>query len=207
MRCCCCGERGCEYTFTNLFAWSGPYQLQVAEVEGCLTASMTGAIGPCYLYPVGATAVPPCWPCGPTRRRGDPLPAGLSVRTAPSGAGGLVSGCFAYGEDRDGYDYLYDIGRLASWPGKKLHGKRNHINKFLSTHPVWSVEPITPDNLSDCLAMNRRWHRKTKVMTGEKTFEEDGAALENALPTTTAWGWTACCSVPRARFWPSPWGS
>ena len=32
-----CGERGCEYTFTNLFAWSGPYQLQVAEVEGSYT--------------------------------------------------------------------------------------------------------------------------------------------------------------------------
>ena len=46
-------ERGCEYSFTNLFAWSAPYQLQVASVEGCLTTHMTGVIGPCYLYPVG----------------------------------------------------------------------------------------------------------------------------------------------------------
>ena len=177
-----CGERGCEYTFTNLFAWSGPYQLQVAEVEGCLTASMTGAIGPCYLYPVGGDSRAAVLALrADAAERGIPFQLACLSEPRRQELEDWFPGCFAYGEDRDGYDYLYDIGRLASLAGKKLHGKRNHINKFLSTHPVWSVEPITPDNLSDCLAMNRRWHRENEGYDGEKTFEEDGAALEKCI--------------------------
>ena len=91
------GERGCEYTFTNLFAWSDPYQLQVAEVEGCLTAFMTGVIGPCYLYPVGGRlplrhSGPPGG-CGPAGRA---ISAGLPVQRAQGGAGGLVPGLLRF---------------------------------------------------------------------------------------------------------------
>lgn len=176
------GERGCEYTFTNLFAWSAPYRLQVAEVTGCLTASMTGVIGPCYLYPVGGDSRAAILELrADAAERGEPFRLGCLSRRRQAELEGWFPGCFAFAEDRPGFDYLYDIQRLATLTGKKLHGKRNHINKFVAEHPVWSVEPITPANLSDCLSMNRRWHRENEGYDGEVTFEEDGAALEKCI--------------------------
>jgi len=41
--------------------------------------------------------------------------------------------------------------------GKKLHGKRNHINKFKEAYPDWSYEPITKENVEDCFQMALEW--------------------------------------------------
>lgn len=176
------GERGCEYTFTNLFAWSDPYQLQVAEVEGCLTAFMTGVIGPCYLYPVGGDSRSAVLALREdAAQRGEPFRLACLSKERKEELEGWFPGCFVFAEDRPGFDYLYDIQRLATLTGKKLHGKRNHINKFVSEHPVWEVEPITPANLTDCLKMNELWHQENEGYEGELTFEEDGEALKKCI--------------------------
>lgn len=46
-------------------------------------------------------------------------------------------------------DYIYDIDSLASFAGKKLNKKRNHINRFVAEHPDYSLEPITADNIGE----------------------------------------------------------
>ena len=38
--------------------------------------------------------------------------------------------------DRDQADYVYESEKLATLAGKKLHGKRNHINKFQKLYPT-----------------------------------------------------------------------
>lgn len=176
------GERGCEYTFTNLYAWSAPYQLQVAEVEGCLTCFMTGVIGPCYLYPVGGDSRSAILALrADAAQRGEPFRLACMSAQRKAELETWFPDCFVFDEDRPGFDYLYDIERLATLTGKKLHGKRNHINKFESEHPQWSVEPITRDNLADCLHMNELWHRENEGYDGEITFEEDGVALQKCM--------------------------
>ena len=56
-------------------------------------------------------------------------------------------GEFEFAADRDGYDYLYEVDRLADLTGKKLHAKRNHINRFVENNPSWVYEEITPESL------------------------------------------------------------
>ena len=176
------GEQGCEYTFTNLFAWSDLYQLQVAEVEGCLTCFMTGVIGPCYLYPVGGDSRAAVLALRKdAAERGEPFRLACLSSQRRAELEGWFPGCFVFDEDRPGFDYLYDIERLSTLTGKKLHGKRNHINKFVSEHPEWSVEPITPDNLAECLDMNERWHQENAQEDDTATFEEDGVALKKCM--------------------------
>ena len=172
-------ERGCEYTFVNLYAWSEAFQLQVAEVESCLTCHMTGSLGPCYLFPVGGDIRAAVLALREdARQRGDRFQLACMSDEHRAELESWFPGCFEYTDDRNGYDYLYDIERLATLKGKKLHGKRNHINKFLTEHPDWTGEPITAENLQECLSMNELWHKENEGYDGEETFEEDGAALQ-----------------------------
>ena len=176
------GERGCEYTFANLFAWSAPYRQHVAQIEGCLTAHMTGAIGLCYLYPVGGderaalTALQE-----DARERGERFQLACISEEHIQKLEQWFPGAFLFEPDRDGFDYLYDINRLCELTGKKLHGKRNHINRFLEEHPDWSFEPITAANLTECAAMDERWYQENLGYDGDETMREDGVALRKCI--------------------------
>lgn len=44
-------------------------------------------------------------------------------------------------------DYLYDAESMATFSGKKLSKKRNHVNKFMSLYPDAVCEPVTDGNL------------------------------------------------------------
>ena len=59
--------------------------------------------------------------------------------------------------ERDLWDYLYDAEKLATLAGKKLHGKRNHINRFEAEND-WSFAPLTPVDFSECRALLDEWN-------------------------------------------------
>lgn len=54
--------------------------------------------------------------------------------------------------DRKWADYLYDAETFLGFKGKRLHGQRNHVNKFKSSYPDWSLREIRPEMLPDCIA-------------------------------------------------------
>ena len=68
--------------------------------------------------------------------------------------------------DRDFADYIYEVPKMISLAGKKLHGKRNHINKFKENYPDWSYEILTKENLEECILMAEEW--KARNLCGEK---------------------------------------
>lgn len=55
------------------------------------------------------------------------------------------------------WDYIYSRESLATLKGKKLHGKRNHINKFLSQNPDYVYKKLEPSMISDCIALYEHW--------------------------------------------------
>lgn len=67
-------------------------------------------------------------------------------------------GRFQITYERDDADYIYESEKLATLSGKKLHGKRNHINKFKNTFgDRWSYEPMSVDNVEECFQMALDW--------------------------------------------------
>ena len=78
----------------------------------------------------------------------------------------LFPGKYSIEFDRDVADYVYEVAQLTSLVGKKLHGKRNHINKFKENNPNWSYETLTDENLEECLQMAEEW--KTINLCEEK---------------------------------------
>ena len=69
----------------------------------------------------------------------------------------LYPGKFTYEDNRNAYDYLYEIETLAELKGKKYQAKRNHINRFLENHPDWHSEVISHDNMDVCKALAEKW--------------------------------------------------
>ena len=49
--------------------------------------------------------------------------------------------------NRDFYDYLYFSQDIINLKGKRYHGQRNHINRFLSNHPDYEFVLINSDNI------------------------------------------------------------
>lgn len=59
-------------------------------------------------------------------------------------------------EQRDLFDYVYLADDLIHLSGKKLHGKRNHINKFQSLYR-YEYRPLTPELFETCYHKADAW--------------------------------------------------
>ena len=71
----------------------------------------------------------------------------------------LFPGKYKVEYNRDDADYIYEVEKLSTLAGKKLHGKRNHINKFKEKYPQWSYEVLTGENMEECLEMAEEWKK------------------------------------------------
>ena len=69
----------------------------------------------------------------------------------------LYPGKFQIEYNRDYADYIYLSEKLRTLSGKKLHSKRNHLNKFKSEHENWQFEYITETNSQECIEMAKKW--------------------------------------------------
>ncbi len=167
--------RGCDYNFTNLFTWKDAYRMEIAREGDFLLTHICSRIGCSYLYPAGRGPLEPVVRIleADALERGAPLR--LVCLTAPQTAQleAAFPGEFTFAADRDGFDYLYDINRLADLGGKKLHAKRNHINRFIENNPGWVYEELTPERLPQCLEMDKEWYRRS--------LQREGAAEEQDL--------------------------
>ena len=85
-------------------------------------------------------------------------------------------GRFQIEYDRDSADYVYESEKLATLSGKKLHGKRNHINKFKKTYN-YEYTPITADRIRECLDLEAEWCKANNCDQHEGTGNERRALI------------------------------
>ncbi|MDD3394582.1 MAG: phosphatidylglycerol lysyltransferase domain-containing protein [Anaerotignum sp.] len=67
------------------------------------------------------------------------------------------------------WDYVYEREKLETLAGKKLHGKRNHVNKFLSQYPDFEYKKLEASMIQDCIALYDQWQEeKDEISAGLK---------------------------------------
>lgn len=91
---------------------------------------------------------------------------------------GLYPGKFSFSRNRDGDNYIYLAESLATLSGKKLHSKKNHLNKFRSTYSYEYI-PVDETNIRECIAVSREWCER-KCTEGSEGMH-DSSACEEAL--------------------------
>jgi len=148
-----------ELTFTNLFIWQPHYATQWAVYRDWLVLRCADAQGsPYFLQPVG----PPnraqvCrmlleWlreECGVAEPRIERADRRLVAEIDSEND-------FVITPQREHFDYVYKTADLISLAGRKLHAKKNHVNKFTATH-AFTYAPLDQSLISACLAMQDTW--------------------------------------------------
>ena len=66
-------------------------------------------------------------------------------------------GEFEFIPETDNFDYVYDQEDLANLQGRKYHGKKNHLNKFLRTYPDFQYLPLDDSLVEKCLETIEHW--------------------------------------------------
>lgn len=166
----------CEFSFSNLYMWRTQYNAKYAIIDDCAV----------IMYE-DSNFSPPCGD-------GDPFKALDAVREYAEAHNLQLqfvtvtpqflellnqwSGDkFDYECERDYSDYLYTSESLITLKGKKLHNKRNHINKFKSKYS-YTFEELNDENLQEVINMHREWCELNDYVDDEELLSESGSVRD-----------------------------
>lgn len=176
-------SQSCEKTFANTLLWSRHYPVRFAIVQDTLVFCWEKGEDIAFSYPVGAPE--------DVRRTIEILKQYTEERKIPFSMYHVspdqfkqletwYPGQFQIEFERDAADYVYETEKLATLSGKKLHSKRNHINKFKELHPDWCYETMSEENIEECFQMALKWRNANGCDTDDEKNAEMCVTL-NAL--------------------------
>ena len=149
---------GCEMCFSSLYIWRKAYDMRYAVIEDCLVLWSKDGTNPAGLrFPVG---------------NGDKLLAArnacdymVSVGEKPQFYGVTGEALEFIKNNTDEYefgnmsiysDYVYETEKMINLSGKKLHSKKNHLNKFKKTYK-YEYANIKAEDKDDILKAYDSW--------------------------------------------------
>ena len=174
-----------DYAAANLYLWDETYHQELAFYEKRAAGRILEEDGSYrYLYPVGEGEISPIFRAlyAEARELGFPLRfVGVSEPEMPALLAEWGEENLEITETREWEDYLYEAEKLATLSGKKLHGKRNHINAFSAAHE-WYTLPLDAACFDACRGILAAWRAGREEDTDdEEVAVERGFACYDAL--------------------------
>ena len=175
-----CGQRGCEYSFVNLFLWG---RQKAAFLDGYLVLLSQFNRRSVYPFPVGTGDIRPVLDAIIHDANVRGLPCCLSSMTKENCdlLEALYPGKFRFHSDRDSFDYVYDIHDLADLKGRKFQKKRNHVNRFDEAHPDCRTLPLDESTRAAAFCMLSQWYRTRQETDPHNDFHLEKQAMERAF--------------------------
>ncbi len=169
-------SRSCERSFVNVYLWSRYYPVTFGIVESALVFKSESEDRLAFAFPAGepehvkqALEVLENY----SHKRGHPFRLYNITESNFALLEEWYPGRFQIEYDEDQADYVYETEKLASLSGKKLHAKRNHINKFKAVYEGrWNYEPMSPENLEDCFQMALIWRQENDCEENDEKLAE-----------------------------------
>lgn len=92
----------------------------------------------------------------------------------------LLPGKYRFTEDRDNFDYIYRSEDLATLKGRKLHSKRNYINRFLQQYEGrWRYEVMDPAKHKDeIMKFHHLWCQRHDAHSADTVIYEHCAVWQ-----------------------------
>jgi hypothetical protein len=145
-----------EYTFTNLFAFRETYDIRLSLLRDNLII-LKNAEPVSMFCPVGSADILDVMDeifdylknvtDEPFIER---IPEGFLRAYLKNGVKFIIE------EERNHFDYVYDVRELIDLKGRKYHDKKNKVNKFRSLYKYEYIA-LTPDLIGECLEFEDYW--------------------------------------------------
>ena len=171
---------GADYSFMNIYLWGKYYDVKMEEEDDALfLVSNLDKEDMAFAFPMTKNpkeAIEKLMAY--TKEKGKKLTLYGITEKLKEELEAMFPETFTFNENRDVADYIYESEKLIELKGKKYHGKRNHINKFVEKE--WSYEPITRENMDECREMNRQWCEENEV-EGDESKEVEQKMIKKAF--------------------------
>lgn len=160
--------RSCEKTAGAIMMWRDFYDVKWAIFDKTLIIKYDNEEIPTYLLPIGENVR------GAIEKIGKAIYIGVCKEDLPIFDGDDVE-IIPY---RDNFDYIYSAESLRTFAGKKLHAKRNFLNRFKTSY---SYEFILDGDKNDLMKFFREIDKKQphEGETGVAELEETIDMIEN----------------------------
>ena len=175
-----CGQRGCGYSFVNLFLWGRQKAAFLRERLALLSQFDRRIV---YPFPVGEGDLKEAIDTliRDAQDRGIPCYLSALLKEDCETIEALYPGRFTFHSDRDSWDYVYNIHDLADLKGRKFQKKRNHLNRFEEAHPNCQFLPLDESNRVAAFMMLGQWYRDRAKIDTEHNFKLEQLALQRAF--------------------------
>ncbi len=170
-----------DYNFGNMFLWDTSYNQQIGRIGERLIVKPTYGEPHFFAYPIGTGDLVTVIEAmrADAHESGFPFILRGVAKEHIAQLDEVFPGRFEYSASRDFFDYIYLAEKLATLAGKKLHGKRNHINRFVEEND-WSYKALTRSMESECMDMLSDWE-SANAAQGSDSTDEEHAAIERAF--------------------------
>ena len=182
--------RNCDFAFANMCAWQFLYHTEYAEWHNTLFIRFSFPDGsPAYMMPIGRMS----WIDKLRVIVDDIAQAGGDTCMIPGIVPEMMRTItdeyspenFSFADymttNEDYSDYIYLRSDLATLSGKRLQPKRNHINRFEKTYPDHCYNPLTPDMVASCMALEDDWLARNKNTDNAQAVENEHRAIAYSL--------------------------
>lgn len=152
-------HNACDYSTANLVLWSSVYNTQFAVVDDTLFIKFVSNGIDYFAFPIGSGDLKKAfaWLYDYCKEQNIELRMHVIEPEMFEEIEKVFPGEYEITYKRDNADYVYEVEALKNLSGKKYHGKKNHVNKFLKTYEDWQYEPITDENTEECIDMVKEW--------------------------------------------------
>ena len=174
------GERGCEFSFANLYLWG---RQSFAEMNGNVIIFSQFDRRTVYPFPLGKADIKEAISAiiEDANARGIPCRiTGMSHSQAKYLEESFPEK-FKFHTDRGSYDYVYDIDDLSELRGKKYHSKKNHLNRFIENNPDYKALPITEENIAMAESFVNEWFITKEKENPDGDYMMEKAAIKKAF--------------------------
>lgn len=160
-----------EYTFANLYLFREAHAYEVLS-DGDLFVRGTTYDGSRFLLPLTRPDR-----LDPARLR-DLMAGGDMLFPIPDEWLSFFPAGHFSASWRDGdADYLYTVGKMSTYAGRRLHKKRNLLKQFLESHRA-EARPLTNDRIDDARFVLEAWQRDTGLAASETDYAPCREALD-----------------------------
>src|SRR5665647_747286 len=169
-----CKHRACDYSVGNLVLWSDIYNTQFAVANDMLFIKFMNGDKNYFAFPMGNGDLKQSfqWILAYCEEQNTEFHMSVIELDMFAEIEKIYPGEYQVSYIRNNADYVYKTEDLKNLAGKKYHGKKNHINKFLKTNPDWYYERISEENTEECIEMVKEWCIENECCTDQSKADE-----------------------------------